>query len=118
MRHRDCSINMPSDLDGFLTSNLPLEKYLKMYSECDGIRHESRKCSIKICPIGGEATKVKKPKIEKSKENWPNWVSSLMMYQKITENVDYKISVDGVAKFININWSNQLRNPLSDEFKV
>ena len=52
MRRRDCSLESPSSKRGFLTSNIPLEEYLKVYSECDGIRSENRKCSERVCTLG------------------------------------------------------------------
>ena len=52
VRRRDCSLESPSSKRGFLTSNIPLEEYLKVYSECDGIRSENRKCSERVCTLG------------------------------------------------------------------
>lgn len=125
-RHRDCSIESPSSKHGFLTSNIPLEQYLKMYSQCDGIRNENRKCSVQVCQLAGDKSvsasasdgnsEVQEVKKQVDQSKWTDWVSGLLMFKKITENVDYIISVKATGKFVNINWNNHLRNPTSPAF--
>lgn len=124
IRHRDCAINMPSSQHGFLTSNLPLAQYLKMYGKCEGLRLENRKCSVRVCSVSGKKSVITSPSDGRAAESrkgtpntaWTDWVSSLMVYQKVTETVAYVISVDYKTKFINLNWNNHLRNPLSTEY--
>jgi len=124
-RRRDCSIESQSSQHGFLTSNIPLEQYLIMYAKCEGIRSENRKCSVQVCKLAGDksvspsssdgSATVSKPAENSSK--WTDWVSGLIMFKKVTENVPYIISVKATGKFVNINWNNHLRNPTSPTFQ-
>ena len=54
---------------------------------------------------------------DEESEGWTDWVSSLLMFQKMTEKVDYTISVKSTALFASIQWSNHLRNPTSPRFE-
>ena len=47
-----------------------------------------------------------------------DWLAALTTFQKVSETVDYVISIDAVAQFINLNWNNHLRNPLSPEYQA
>jgi hypothetical protein len=125
-RHRDCSVESPTSKQAFLTSNVPLDQYLKSYAKCVGIRNENRKCSSRVCaitdsgisysPIDGKTLETVKEKPEGS--NWVDWVSGLLMFQKVTENVDYTISVKATANFVAFSWSNHLKNPTSPMFQM
>ena len=96
-----------------------------MYAKCEGIRSENRKCSVQVCKLAGDKSvnpsssdgRATLSKPDNSESKWTDWVSGILMFKKVTEHVDYIISVKATGKFVNINWNNHLRNPTSPTFQ-
>lgn len=105
-----------SSKQNFLTSNVPLNVYLKSFAQCDGARTEIRKCSVSVCPIvylDKSEYKRKQKAIETGKEvsKWTDRVSQIVLFQKVTEKVEYMITAKTTAFFLNVKWNNHLQNP-------
>ena len=85
----------------------------KIYNFCSQFSEPKKAIGENSSPSDGSAEE----KTEGKEEGWTDWVSSLLMFQKMTEKVNYTISVKATALFATIQWSNHLRNPTSPKFE-
>ena len=54
---------------------------------------------------------------KESTSQFVDWVGSLLLTKKLTEDISYIVSVKTTALFVNVIWNNHLQNPSSQEFK-
>ena len=47
---------------------------------------------------------------DKSTTKFIDWVGSLLLMKKVTEDIGYSVTVKSTALFLNIKWNNHFRN--------
>ena len=55
---------------------------------------------------------------KESTSKFIDWVGSILLTKKLTEDIVYQISVKTTALFVNVAWNNHLQNPTSEQFNV
>ena len=54
---------------------------------------------------------------KESTSKFIDWVGSLLLTKKLTEDINYIVSAKATGLFVNVIWNNHLQNPSSQEFK-
>ena len=112
-RSRDCINEAAVSSFNFLTSNLSLEDYLKQYQNCPGIGKQTKKCGNWACsmaPSSRSGLNSVDRETDKSTTKFIDWVGSLLLMKKVTEDIGYSVTVKSTALFLNIKWNNHFRN--------
>ena len=111
-RSRDCINEAAVSSFNFLTSNLSLEDYLKQYQNCPGVGKQTKKCGNWACsmaPSSRSGMNSVDRETNKSTTKFIDWVGSLLLMKKVTEDIGYSVTVKSTALFLNIKWNNHFR---------
>ena len=111
-RSRDCINEAAVSSFNFLTSNLSLEDYLKQYQNCPGVGKQTKKCGNWACsmaPSSRSGMNSVDRETDKSTTKFIDWVGSLLLMKKVTEDIGYSVTVKSTALFLNIKWNNHFR---------